>query len=175
MQGPLESPRLWEKHADKILRKTCLTPMIHEPCLYSSTFNGNCVLFMHQVDDFAMVAPNAKTSNMLMDLIDEKISIPIKRQGYLDMYNGVSTFIKLATISTLISKHSSTKFSNATLQHGLKHPTPRQTVPHHSHCNPNGSRNSTQQPLILTRRFKQHWLSRCNSHTVPASANYSGQ
>jgi hypothetical protein len=92
MQGLPESPRLWEKHADKILQEIGLTPMIHEPCLYSGVFNGNHVLFMRQVDDFAVVAPDAKTSNMLMDLIDEKLSIPIKRQGYLDMYNGIDIY-----------------------------------------------------------------------------------
>ena len=27
-----------------------------------------------------------------MDLIDDKLSIPIKRQGYLDMYNGVDIY-----------------------------------------------------------------------------------
>jgi hypothetical protein len=89
MQGHPESPRLWEKHADKILREIRLTPTIHEPCLYSGTFNNQRVLFMHQVDNFAIVTPNAKTSDMLKDLIDEKLSIPIKCQGYLDMYNGV--------------------------------------------------------------------------------------
>ncbi len=66
--------------------------MIHRPCLYSSTFNGNHILFMHEVDDFAVAAPNAKTSDMLMDLKDEKISIPIKRQSYLDMCNGVNIY-----------------------------------------------------------------------------------
>ncbi len=37
MQGHPESPRLWEKHADKILREIGLTPTVHEPCLYSGT------------------------------------------------------------------------------------------------------------------------------------------
>jgi hypothetical protein len=32
MQGHPESPRLWEKHADSILRYVGLTPTIHEPC-----------------------------------------------------------------------------------------------------------------------------------------------
>jgi hypothetical protein len=27
-----------------------------------------------------------------MDLIDDKLTIPIKRQGYLDMYNGVDIY-----------------------------------------------------------------------------------
>jgi hypothetical protein len=63
---------------------------------------------MRQVDNFAVAAPNAKTSNMLMDLIDEKLSIPIKRQGYLDMYNGMDIYqtrhyIKLI-VKTFIGK-----------------------------------------------------------------------
>jgi len=92
MQGHPESPRLWEKHADKILREIGLTPTVHEPCLYSGTFNNHRVLFLRQVDDFAIAAPNTETSDMIMDLIDDKLSIPIKRQGYLDMYNGVDVY-----------------------------------------------------------------------------------
>jgi hypothetical protein len=89
MQGHPESPRLWEKYADEILREIGLTPTVHEPCLYSGTINGKRILFMRQVDDFAIAAPDEHTSEVLMDLIDEKLRIPIKRQGYLDMYNGV--------------------------------------------------------------------------------------
>ena len=89
MQGHPESPRLWEKHADEILREIGLTPTVHEPCLYSGKIHGKRVLFMRQVDDFAIAAPDAKTSDILMDMIDERLKIPIKRQGYLDMYNGV--------------------------------------------------------------------------------------
>ena len=70
MQGHPESPQMWEKQADKILLKIGLTPTIDKPCLYSGTFNGNCVLFMHQVDDFAVAAPDAKISDMLMGHID---------------------------------------------------------------------------------------------------------
>ena len=92
MQGHLESPRLWEKHADKILREIGLTPTVHKPCLYSGTFNDQCVLFLCQVDDFAIAAPDAKTSDLVMDFIDDKLTIPIKRQGYLDMYNRVDIF-----------------------------------------------------------------------------------
>jgi hypothetical protein len=78
MQGHPESPRLWEKHADKILHGIGLTPTVHEPCLYSGTFNRQRVLFMRQVDSFAIACPNSKTSDMLMDLIDDELSIPIK-------------------------------------------------------------------------------------------------
>ena len=44
---------------------------------------------MQQVDDFAIAAPDARIADILMNLIDDKLKIPIKRQGYLDMYNGV--------------------------------------------------------------------------------------
>jgi hypothetical protein len=79
MQGHPESPRLWAKHADKILREIGLTPTVHKPCLYCGTFNNHRVLFMGQVDNFAIAAPTLATSNMVMDLIDEKLSIPIKQ------------------------------------------------------------------------------------------------
>ncbi len=78
MQGHPESPRLWEKHADKILREIGLTPTVHEPCLYSGNINGQRVLFMQQVDDFAIAAPDAHTSDILMDMIDDRLKIPIK-------------------------------------------------------------------------------------------------
>jgi hypothetical protein len=108
MQGHPESPRLWEKHADEILREIGLTPTIHEPCLYSGTINGKHVLFMRQVDDFAIASPDEQTSDILMDLIDDKLKIPIKRQGYLDMYNGIDVlqtryYIKIS-VSTFVSK-----------------------------------------------------------------------
>jgi hypothetical protein len=89
MQGHPESPHLWEKHANKILREIRLTPTVHEPCLYSGTINGQRILFMCQFNNFAIAAPDEHTSETLMDLIDDKLKIPIKRQGYLDMDNGV--------------------------------------------------------------------------------------
>ena len=44
---------------------------------------------MRQVDDFAIAAPDAHTADLFLDMLDNKLSIPIKRQGHLDMYNGV--------------------------------------------------------------------------------------
>jgi hypothetical protein len=108
MQGHPESPCLWEKHADKILREIGLTPTVHKPCLYSGTINGQWLLFMRQVDDFAITAPDAKTSDTLMDMIDDRLKIPIKCQGYLDMYNGVDAhqtccYIKI-NLATYVNK-----------------------------------------------------------------------
>jgi hypothetical protein len=108
IQGHLESPWLWEKHVDRILHKIGLTPTIHEPCLYPGEFNGKHVLFLHQVDNFTIATPEGHTPNLVMDLIDDKLTIPIKQQGSLDMYNGVDViqtrdYIKI-TNSTFVEK-----------------------------------------------------------------------
>jgi hypothetical protein len=81
MQEHPESPRLWEKHIDQILCDIGLTPMIHELCIYSSLILGEWVLFMQQVDNFAISAPSQCISNHLLDLIDDKLLIPMKCQG----------------------------------------------------------------------------------------------
>jgi hypothetical protein len=90
MQGHPESPRLWEKHADAILQELGLTPTTHEPCLYSGIIDGKCIIFMRQVNNFAIAAPNARTADILLDMFDNKLSIPLRHQGHLDMYNGVN-------------------------------------------------------------------------------------
>jgi hypothetical protein len=89
MQGHPESPRFWEKHADAILRECGLIPTIHEPCLYSGLINGNHVIFKRQVNDFAVAAPDEKTANILLNMIDDRLLIPMKRQGFLVLYNGI--------------------------------------------------------------------------------------
>ena len=42
-----------------------------------------------QVDDIAVAAPNEHTTTVLLDMIDSKLTIPMKRQDFLDMYNGI--------------------------------------------------------------------------------------
>jgi hypothetical protein len=89
MQGHLESPCLWEKHANAILWEISLIPTVHEPCLYLGTINGKRVILKYQVDDFAIAAPDEHTANIHLDMIDDELSIPMKRQGFLDMYNNI--------------------------------------------------------------------------------------
>ena len=78
MQGHPESPHLWEKHADAILRECGLSPTTHEPCLYSGVIEGSQVLFKRQIDDFAVAAPNEYTANVLLNMIGKKLSIQMK-------------------------------------------------------------------------------------------------
>jgi hypothetical protein len=117
MQGHPESPRLWEKHIDRILRDISLTPTIHEPCIYSGIILGERVLFMWQVDNFAISATSQRIANHLLDLINDKPSIPMKRQGLVTLYNGLDThqtrdYIKISC-KTYIDR-----ISNIHLGHG---------------------------------------------------------
>jgi hypothetical protein len=93
MQGHPKSPQLWEKHANAILRELDLTSTTHKPCLYSRVIDGKCVVFMHQVDDFAISAPNQQTADILLNMLDKKLTMPIKHQGLLDMFNGAEIFL----------------------------------------------------------------------------------
>ncbi len=135
MQGHPESLRLWEKHADAILRKLGLKPMVHEPCIYSGTVDGKRIVFMRQVDKFAIAAPNERTSDILLNMIDEKLSIPLKRQGLLDMYNGIDIlqmkdYIKIdvhSYIQKFCSKYEGTWLSKVPITENC--PTPLPTDP----------------------------------------------
>ena len=89
MQGHPEAPRLWEKHADTILRSCGLTPTTHEPCPYSGLIDGERVLFKKQVDDFAVAVPSERIANILFDMIDDRITFPLKRMGLVTLFNGM--------------------------------------------------------------------------------------
>jgi hypothetical protein len=54
------------------------------------TIDGKCIIFMRQVDDFTIGAPDQRTADILLDMLDEKLTMPIKRQGLLDMFNGIN-------------------------------------------------------------------------------------
>jgi hypothetical protein len=131
MQGHPESPRLREKHTDASLREIGLTPTVHEPCLYSGIIIDNRVLLKRQVDDFTIAAPDAKTADILLDLIDDKLKIPVKSQGYLDMYNGIDVhqtrhYIKISVTSIInkfFVKHLKTWMKSA-------YPNPARSTPH---------------------------------------------
>ena len=85
---------------------------------------------MRQVDDFAIAAPDAITADILMHMLDDKLSIPMKHQGHLDMYNGVGIhqtrdYIKL-TCTIFIDKISE-KYLATWMKHmyaSSTHPTP---------------------------------------------------
>ena len=114
LQGHPESSRLWALHMDKILRNTFnLKPTTHEGCLYSGTYKNQDILFLRQVDDFAVASTNEQTCIDLIQEIDKHMTIDIKDLGRLTRYNGVDItqakyFVKLSNptyIDKLIEEH----------------------------------------------------------------------
>jgi hypothetical protein len=77
------------KHIDKILRDIGLQPTKHEPCLYAGTIDGNRILFLRQVDDFAVAAKDEHSANQLIKLINSKMRIDMKALGIINRFNGI--------------------------------------------------------------------------------------
>ena len=116
IQGHPEAPRLWEKHIDKVLRNKGLVPSKHEPCLYSGTYNGEHVLFLRQVDDFAISSRYTKTCYDLIADINRDMKTKIKELGILTRFNGTDilqsrNFVKISN-KTYIEKISKGKNIN---------------------------------------------------------------
>ncbi len=74
MQGHPELPCLWECLIGKILCDMGFTRSVPEPCLYSGLINGQQVLFMHQVDEFAVAAPYEQIANQVFDMLDDRLT-----------------------------------------------------------------------------------------------------
>ena len=66
-----------------------MQPTVHEPCLYVGEIDGFRVLFIRIVHDFAISTAHDRTAAILLDRVDDKLSIPIKRQGRIKMFNGL--------------------------------------------------------------------------------------
>ena len=114
LQGHPESSRLWALHMDKILRNTFnLKPTTHEGCLYSGTYKNQDILFLRQVDDFAVASTDEQTCIDFIQEIDQHMTIDIKDLGRLTRYNGVDItqakyFVKLSNptyVDKLIEEH----------------------------------------------------------------------
>lgn len=89
IQGHPESPRLWERLIDGILKDIGLKPTRHEPCLYHGHFNGKYTLFMRQVDDFAIATDLESTASRLIADINQHLRLPIHILGTVKRYNGM--------------------------------------------------------------------------------------
>ena len=109
LQGHPESPRLWARLIHKIITtKIGLTSTTHEPCLYHGTYQDKPVMFLRQVDDFAVAANDEQTCLALIADINSHMTINVKDLGRLKLYNGLDIlqaryYIKL-TVTTYIDK-----------------------------------------------------------------------
>jgi deoxyuridine 5'-triphosphate nucleotidohydrolase len=114
IQGHPEASRAWATLIDSILKtKLHFKATTHEPCLYIGYFNNNEILFLRQVDDFAVAAETADIATTVINKIDTFMKIDIKDLGQLERYNGVDIiqskyYIKLNNptyIKKIINEH----------------------------------------------------------------------
>jgi hypothetical protein len=63
--------------------------MHHEPCLYSATIDGNYILFLRQVDDFAITNLTESIATDIINKIDGYLRLKMKNLGILEMFNEV--------------------------------------------------------------------------------------
>jgi dUTP pyrophosphatase len=115
LQGHPEAPRAWATLINRILiTKLHLQPTKHEPCLYYGTFQGKEILFLRQVDDFAVACTDENICKAVITTIDKFMKIKIKDLGLLSRYNGVdidqtSNYIKIHAetyINKILEGHS---------------------------------------------------------------------
>ena len=82
LRGHQQAQRSWGKVVDRIMRnKIKLTSTTHEPCLYYGVFKGKQVLFLRQVDDFAVAAKDNTACQEVIKAINNELSIDIKDLG----------------------------------------------------------------------------------------------
>jgi hypothetical protein len=116
----------------------------------------------------------AKTADILLDMINEKLTIPVKRQGYIDIYNGINVhqtwhYIKISVrsfISKVFEKHLATWMKSA--------------YPNPAHYTPLPSDSAFQRKFNSStsnpdRKPNKSWLRICNSTIPRASGNLFGQ
>lgn len=103
LQGHPEAARLWSKLINKIIKNLGLKASTHEPCLYSTNNykqKGKTVLFLRQVDNFAVSCEDEETAKEVISKINSKMTIDVKYLGQISRYNGVDVlqsrnFIKI--------------------------------------------------------------------------------
>jgi dUTPase len=129
LQGHPESPRLWAILIDNIIKALNLKPCTHEPNLYYTTnYNntGKRVVFLRQVDDFAIACEDKNTASTVINDIDSKMSIKIKELGLIDRYNGVD----IQQTKHYIKVYNRTYINKIESNHPwLKHETPLSEFP----------------------------------------------
>jgi hypothetical protein len=113
LQGHPEAPRLWEKHIVKILADLGFKSTTHERCIYQKTIDGEKVLFLRQVDDFAVACKDPAISKEVIRQVGERLTVPLHDLGILNKFNGVDIlqsrdYIKLSCesfLSKVITQH----------------------------------------------------------------------
>jgi hypothetical protein len=57
--------------------------------LYVGEVRGERCIFKRQVDDFAIATANEETAHYFFDLLDDELTMSMKRLGLITLFNGV--------------------------------------------------------------------------------------
>ena len=57
--------------------------------MYSGVIDGQRVLLLRQVDDFAVATSSESLASHVFDLIDDHLTIPLQRLGLITLFNGL--------------------------------------------------------------------------------------
>ena len=101
LQGHPESPRLWANHMHKMLTAMNFKSCPHEPCLHDGEFNGKILIFLRQVDDFAIASPIPELASSFLDTLDKNLKQKLKGQGLLSSFNALD--VQQTSLHTKIS------------------------------------------------------------------------
>jgi hypothetical protein len=147
------------------LRSIGLTPTTHETCLYSGRVHGHRVLLLRQVDDFAVAATLESITQQVFDLIDDHLTIPLKRLGLVTLFNGIDIqqtqdYIKIncsTFLERICDKYLDGWLGKHTIM--LARPTllPQSKSFMTSFLNAEGDPSSTAQDLLSTNMGIKYW------------------
>ena len=79
LQGHPEAPRLWEKFINYyvLVEKLGFTATTHERCLYFKRVDDKLILFLHQVNDFAIASRDKTLCLHTIQNIGDHLIIPL--------------------------------------------------------------------------------------------------
>ena len=154
LQGHPESARLWALLIDKVIKQLNLKACTHEPCLYyTNNYNntGKTVLFLRQVDDFAVSCQDKETALDVIEQINKKMTISVKQLGVISRFNGVDIlqsqhYIKLYNltyIDKILQRHE-----------WIHHEKPLQTHPTPMNSDNEYQRRLEQAPALNEQELK---------------------
>ena len=99
--GHLESLQLWEQQINAILKTLKAKNTTHEHNIYTANINGRKVLFLHQVDKFAVACPDKTICHKVITEIGKHLTVPLHLFGRRTKFKGVNVlktqhFIKIS-------------------------------------------------------------------------------
>ena len=89
IQGHPESPRLWEKHINNILQGIGFKSTTHERCIYQTKGRNQQVIFLRQVDDFAVDGKDPAIAKYIIAQIGAKLQVPLNHLGVIAKFNRI--------------------------------------------------------------------------------------